>query len=291
MPKEKANPYFGRKSFGGKGLGPKTEPSQAEERRRRVKVLRKKFADRTKVVAIILGAKNAHILQDRKGKITASEKVGKNNLRTTAMISLNPKGGYTISGSIAVLSEDNKEIASTPFEGTFKSFTAMARGHIARQVAMLKKAKGKDAEKLALKIAGKDHINTLITRANKYISESDSGLSKIPEFKGNATARPQYEGASMKKTRVCTQRASGGGEGNLSPWSKPERMQDTSGLFNPLLDLIPEKIKPDTAPLSPTNRKPMIAAFVGPAKGPKTRVWISPEERVCLPRLRGKSEE
>jgi len=288
MPKEKANKYFGRKSFGGKGLG--TAPTQAEENRKRVAGLRKKFADRTKVVAIILGAKNANILQDRKGKITATEKVGKNILRTNAMVSLSPKGGYSVAGTISVVNEDNTEIASTPFSGTFKSFTAMARGHIARQVAILKKIRGRESGEVALRLASKAHINTLITRANKYIAKSDSGLSPIPEFKGNATARPQYEGASVvKKTTVGT-KPKNSVEDN-SPWSKPERESETAGLFNPLLDLIPEKMKPDTPPLSPTSRKPMISAFVGPAKGAKTRVWISPEERVCLPRLRGKTSE
>jgi len=56
-------------------------------------------------------------------------------------------------------------------------------------------------------------------------------------------------------------------------------------LVNPFAELLPGKIDPDKPPLSPVEKKPMLAATIGPAKGPSIPVWIAPNERIVLPRL------
>lgn len=73
-----------------------------------------------------------------------------------------------------------------------------------------------------------------------------------------------------------------------SPWST--RTAETAGeakdeLHNPFSDLIPEKIEPGKAPLSPVEKKPMLAAYIGPPNGPKTPVWVAPGERIVFPQL------
>jgi hypothetical protein len=276
MPKEQANPYFGRKSFGGKGLGPSKKPASVKSTG--AEALRKKYADRCKVVAIVLGAKSAPFIHKHSANVSVVVKAGKQEVVSKLKISITKKG-YEVDGTIAIA-----EGYSVPFKGAFRSFTAMARGHIARQVAVLKKAK--ESKEAAFEIASNAHINKLITRANAFIEKSDAKLDPIPKFEGNATARPQYERASVK---AVTNRR----KPKVDPWSDP-REEVTAGvseLFNPLLGLIHEKMKPDMAPLSPTGRKPMIVATVGPVGGPSTRVWISTEERVCLPRLASKPKE
>jgi len=35
--------------------------------------------------------------------------------------------------------------------------------------------------------------------------------------------------------------------------------------------------------LSPVSNRQMIEVMVGPAKGPKTRAYCRPDERICLP--------
>ena len=84
------------------------------------------------------------------------------------------------------------------------------------------------------------------------------------------------------------------GKNISSPWEdkKPNQLETAyaetakSSLRNPFSDMRHEKINPDQAPLSPTHRKPMIAVKIGAVDGPKVRVWVSPEERIVLPRLR-----
>lgn len=76
----------------------------------------------------------------------------------------------------------------------------------------------------------------------------------------------------------------------VSPWDETEisssRIEETAELTNPFQNLRSDKISPDQPPLSLGLKKPMIMAKVGAFGGASTRVWISPEERLCFPKLK-----
>lgn len=78
----------------------------------------------------------------------------------------------------------------------------------------------------------------------------------------------------------------------IDPWtskaaSKPiaETASESPIMSNPLKELVHGKLKPDQAPLSPMSKKPMIETAVGKQGEAKTRIWVSIEDRVALPRL------
>lgn len=74
----------------------------------------------------------------------------------------------------------------------------------------------------------------------------------------------------------------------VSPWDDEDKsvFKETADLVNPFNDLRHDRISPDQPPLSLSLKKPMIAAKVGAFGGASTRVWVSPEERLCFPKLK-----